>query len=592
MSEKLNIRMVQDNPAVGDMICNFQMALRALKKAEADGVDIVLFSEMFITGYPPKDRILESHFVKAAETMVLRLAELTKNMNVAFVMGLPLQRETGRHNSAMFIHKGKVLQEYHKQELPNYGVFDEKRVFDAGPAVAKVLIFKSTRIGVMICEDGWHDAVPQRWAKKRIDLMLWPNASPYFEGKPKLRLDVIGKAANNAGAPVAYCNPYGAQDELQFDGRSCVANPRPDGRYQIQGMCDAWRADEMDCTFTEGAFRRIRNKPYRKQIWHAEPDNYSGAVTGLRDYMRKTGQKKVILGSSGGIDSAEVAAMAVDALGADNVILVMLPSPYSSEGSLTDAIALAENLGVKHNYLLKIGDPYETMQKQLGIVMGDNWQLPFEKVGDENLQPRLRMNYINAIANELTDNGIPTMALTTGNKSELAMGYFTAGGDGFGFYNPLKDLYKLQVYGLARWRNTDEANRLFGTDGERIPENIIVKEPSAELKPGQQDSDSLPPYPVLDSVLELVMERGEDPIYVAKHPLMAYEGTAQEWYDTVKWIYGRLVLVEFKRRVGPLGPILSPYSFDLDRRYPIVDGYNPFDYADEGSITEALLQVA
>ena len=578
MSEKLMTRMVQENPSVGDLKGNYDLAFKALQQAEADGIDIVLFSEMFITGYPPKDLILQDHFVNNAEMMVKRLAQATSHLNVAFVMGLPLLRNGKRHNSAQFIYRGSVLREYHKMELPNYGVFDEKRVFDPGEHIAEVLVFKGNRIGVGICEDIWHNRVPAAWGRSAIDILFSPNASPYACGKPEGRLDVIGRAAWFANAAVLYCNQFGAQDELLFDGRSCAVNAYTPEEYEVQGLGTAWDRDVMDCVFQDGKIQPLTSHPVK--MWSEQADDYMGAVVGLRDYVRKTGQKKVVFGSSGGIDSALVMAISVDALGADNVIGLMLPSPYSSEGSLTDAIQLAKNLGVKHNYPIKIGGPYEEMQSQMSVVLGENWQLPFEKVGDENLQPRLRMNYINALANELSENGVRTMALTTGNKSEIAVGYFTAGGDGFGFFNPIKDLYKMRVYELSRWRNSAEAHEIFGTSGERIPQAIIDKEPSAELKPGQQDTDSLPPYHILDDVLERVMEKGEDPVQVANTPPFALLSEKGEWYKTVKWVYSRLIMMEYKRQVGPLGPILSRYAFDLDRRYPIVNGYNPFDYVD------------
>ncbi|MDE0724211.1 MAG: NAD+ synthase [Alphaproteobacteria bacterium] len=568
MTYSLKIRIVQCNPVVGDLSGNYARAMTALKKAEADGIDIVLFSEMFMTGYPPEDLLLKDYFMKDAMSMTRRLVKETADMSVAFVMSLPVLKDGYRYNAAWFIHKGNILGEYFKTELPNYGVFDEKRVFDSSPCFGNHIVFKGVKIGVAICEDIWHDRIPLKWGKREIDLMLSPNASPYARSKPKERLKVIWNASKNAGAPIVYCNQAGGQDELVFDGRSCAVNPTRAFRYAVQGLSNAWTDDETDYVFAKGKIRPVQKRPIK--LWSEEADDYMGAVVGLRDYVGKSGLQGVTFGSSGGIDSALVAAMAVDAVGADNVSALMLPSPYSSEGSLTDAIQLAANLGMRHNYAVKIGGAYERMQGQMSELLKEGWKLPFGGVGDENLQPRLRMNYINALANELSENGIPTMALSTGNKSELAMGYFTAGGDGFGFYNPIKDLYKMRVYALSNWRNSAEAHAIFGSSGERIPQAIIDKEPSAELKPDQQDSDSLPPYPVLDDILERIMEKGENPVCVARDP--------KHDFGIVKWVYTRLMAMEFKRRLGPLGPILSRYAFDRERRLPRVNGYNCFDY--------------
>lgn len=576
MTHTLKLRTVQRNPIVGDLSGNAVLALNTLNAAENDGVDLVLFSELFITGYPPEDLLLKDYFVQDAMDVVTRLAKATAHLDVGFVMGLPLLKDCGRYNGAWLIHKGEVLGEYMKTELPNYGVFDEKRVFDPSPYIAKAVCFKGVDVGVAICEDIWHERVPAKWAERGIDLLLSPNASPYARGKPAKRLEVIWQAAKTAGAPLIYCNQFGGQEELMFDGRSCAVNPTKAYRYAVQGLSKAWAVDETDYIFKSGKVRPVMKKPI--EMWSEEADDYMGAVTGLRDYVTKSGLQGVVLGSSGGIDSALVMAMAVDALGADNVSALMLPSPYSSQDSVVDAIQLARNLGVQQNHIVHIARPYLQMKEQMGDLLAEHWSMPFVGVGDENLQPRLRMNYINALANELTENGKPTMALTTGNKSEVAIGYFTAGGDGFGFYNPLKDLYKMRVYALSRWRNGAEAFRIFGTvckdelagNGEHIPQSIIDKEPSAELRPDQQDTDTLPPYPILDDILERVMEKGEDPSSVA--------ADSGHDADTVKWVVRRMMAMEFKRRLGPLGPILSRYAFDRDRRLPRVNHYDRFAY--------------
>ena len=547
MTDRLRIALAQLNPVMGDIAGNLACARAAYK--DAAGADLVLFSELFITAYPPEDLVLKPALQADARAAVEALAADTLG-GPAILMGMPLAERGKLFNAVLLLEGGRIAGATRKVDLPNYGVFDEKRVFAAGPIPAPFSI-KGVRIGVPVCEDIWTDAVTRHLADAGAEILAVPNGSPFEAGKEDVRLELAAARARETGLPLIYLNQVGGQDELVFDGASFVLNA--DGT--LAASLPGWREKLVITDWTRDAQGKWSCAPGEKAGSESRSSQvYHAMMLGLRDYVNKNRFPGVVLGLSGGIDSALSAAVAVDALGADRVRCVMLPSRYTSEESLTDADACALALGV----------PYETIPIERGVAaMGETLSPAFAgtKVDttEENLQSRLRGVILMALSNKFGP-----MVLTTGNKSEMSVGYATLYGDMCGGYNVLKDIYKTEVFALARWRNQFSPEGALGPAGRVIPERIIDKPPSAELKANQTDQDSLPPYDILDGILGCLVE--ED---------LGFDATVARGFDpaTVKRIEQLLYVSEYKRRQAPPGVKISARNFGRDRRYPITNAF-------------------
>ena len=546
----LRIAVAQLNPTVGDIAGNLALAREAYADAKRHGADLVLYSELFISGYPPEDLVLKPAFLEACEDAVREFAVDTVNDGPGVIMGLPLARDGKRYNSVMVIDNGEIIAERHKVDLPNYGEFDEKRVFDFGEMPGPVN-FRGVRIGIPICEDIWGDyGVCETLAESGAELLLVPNGSPYYRGKVDIRHQVVIRQVIESELPLIFCAQLGGQDELVFDGASFGFNADKSIAFQMsqfeeQTVVTTWKRKDDVWTCTDGPMSNIPE---------AEEADYRACMFGLRDYVNKNGFKNVVLGMSGGIDSAVCAALAVDALGEERVRCVMMPYTYTAKDSLVDAEAGAKALGCRYD-VVPIYEPVEGFS----AALSDMFEGTKEGVTEENLQSRARGTILMAISNKFG-----SMVVTTGNKSEMSVGYATLYGDMNGGYNPIKDLYKMQVYDLARWRNTSVPSTGLGPSGEVIPQNIIDKAPSAELRPDQTDQDSLPEYPVLDDILECLVEgeMGVDEIVARGHDR-----------ELVHRIEHLLYIAEYKRRQSAPGVKITRKNFGRDRRYPITNRF-------------------
>ncbi len=546
----LRIAIAQLNPVMGDIAGNLARARSARKQAAAMQADLILFTELFIAGYPPEDLVLKPAFVEACEKAVLELAQDTKDGGPGVIIGTPLKRESGLHNAVMVLDGGEVIAERFKVDLPNYGEFDEKRVFQPGPLPGPVN-FRGVRIGIPICEDIWGElGVAETLAESGAEILLVPNGSPYHRDKMDRRYQVVLKQVIETELPMLYANQIGGQDELIFDGASfafnadkslCLQMPQFDEAITLtvwKREGEGWLCEESD----------------KAQLPEGMAADYAACMLGLRDYVNKNGFKDVVLGLSGGIDSAICAAMSVDALGKDRVRCIMLPYRYTSDESHKDAADCAKALGVRYD-IVPIAEPVEGFLNALQPLFADTES----GVTEENLQSRTRGTILMAVSNKFG-----SMVVTTGNKSEMSVGYATLYGDMNGGFNPIKDVYKMQVYAMSAWRNENVPQGALGSSGEVIPHNIISKAPSAELRENQTDQDSLPPYPVLDDILECLVENEMSNAEIAArgHPL-----------ETVQRIEHLLYLAEYKRRQSAPGVKITKKNFGRDRRYPITNRF-------------------
>jgi len=546
----LRIAVAQLNPTVGDIAGNLAKAREARAEAAHQGADLLLFTELFISGYPPEDLVLKPAFLKGCQKAVEKLAEDTADGGPGIIIGFPRQASEHRHNSVAALDAGKIIAIRDKVDLPNYGEFDEKRVFDAGEMPGPVN-FRGVRIGIPICEDIWGElGVCETLAESGAEILLSPNGSPYYRGKVDVRHQVVLKQVIETGLPMIYANQLGGQDELVFDGASFGFNADKSLAFQMSQFAEAISVSEW--TRTGGGW--VSRDGQRSHLPERDEADYLACMLGLRDYVNKNGFKSVVLGLSGGIDSAICAALAVDALGAERVRTVMLPYRYTSEASLTDAAACAKALGC-HYGTVAIEAPVEGFLDALS----DMFEGTEPGITEENLQSRTRGTILMAISNKFG-----SMVVTTGNKSEMSVGYATLYGDMNGGFNPIKDLYKMQVYALSRWRNGAVPAGALGPSGEVIPQNIIDKAPSAELRPNQTDQDSLPPYPVLDDILECLVEKE-----------MGTEEIVARGHDeaTVHRIEHLLYIAEYKRRQSAPGVKITKKNFGRDRRYPITNRF-------------------
>ncbi|HKD58415.1 MAG TPA: NAD+ synthase [Hyphomicrobiaceae bacterium] len=545
----LKIALAQLNPVVGDLAGNSAKVRKARAEAARARADLVVYPELFITGYPPEDLVRKPAFAAAARAAVEALAPETGDGGPGVIVGTVWAEDGKLYNSIALLDGGRIEAVRHKVDLPNYGVFDEKRVFDPGPLPGPVG-FRGVRIGVPICEDIWQEEVCECLQETGSELLISPNGSPFDWPKPDQRTNVAVARVTETGLPLIYLNQVGGQDELVFDGASFVLN----GDATLAAQLPAWeeRVGVVEMRRANGAWRC--EPAARAVLEEKEAAAYHACMLGLRDYVNKNGFPGVVMGLSGGVDSALVAALAVDALGPDRVHCVMLPYRYTSSVSLTDAAQCAKALGVKYD-VVPIAPAVEGFLAMLGKMFAGR----APDVTEENIQSRVRGTALMAISNKFG-----SMLMTTGNKSEMSVGYATLYGDMNGGFNPIKDLYKMEVYRLSRWRNGEVPKGGMGHCGVVIPENILARPPTAELRENQTDQDSLPPYEVLDDILACLVE-GEMPLkdIVAR-------GHAVE---TVKKVERLLYLAEYKRRQAAPGVKISARNFGRDRRYPITNRF-------------------
>jgi len=546
MAKKFQITLAQLNPTVGDLEGNYKVAIEAWEQAQKMGSDLIAFTELFITGYNTQDLIKKPSFFKAAQDQILKLAKTCKN-GPAIAIGGPAYLKGKLYNAYYILADGNVANVIMKHHLPNQNVFDEKRIFDEGEISGPYQI-GPIRIGSPICEDAWHSDVSETLSETGAQLLLVPNGSPYYNGKNDVRLNKMVARVVETNLPLIYLNMVGAQDDQVFDGGTFALNRGGSLAIKLPLFEEALEhivLEETDIGWNiiKGDLAKI---PCDKEL------DYHAMVMGLRDYCKKSGFEKVVLGLSGGIDSALVAVIASDAIGSANVRSIMLPSPYTSQTSLIDATDLVENLGCKSD-TLPINDSLTAIDKTLSSTFeGRKIDLT-----EENIQSRLRGLLLMAVSNKFGE-----MLLTTGNKSEVSVGYSTIYGDMAGGFNPIKDLYKTKVFEISKWRNKNHRPWMKGPPGSIIPDSIITKAPTAELRPNQKDSDSLPDYPVLDAILTILVDEdgstndclkaGYNKSDVSKVEKLLYES-------------------EYKRFQSAPGTRLSQRAFWLDRRYPIVN---------------------
>ena len=548
-TDRLLIALAQLDPTVGDVDGNLGKARAARAQAAQLGADVVMFPELFLAGYPPEDLVLKPAFQQACRAACDSLARDTDDGGPSVLIGLPWFEDGQLTNAFVHLANGRIDALRHKVDLPNYGVFDEKRVFIAGPMPGPIVI-KGVRIGLPICEDIWTPDVVECLAETGSEIILVPNGSPYWRDKNDTRLNIAVSRVTESALPLVYLNQVGGQDELVFDGASFVLNA--DGSLAVQ--MPAFREHLSLTEWTRGPEGWVCGVGDRYLIEEGDRGDYAACVLGLRDYVNKNRFPGVVLGLSGGIDSAICAAMAVDALGADRVHAIMLPSRYTSKDSLEDAALCASALGIRYD-TVPISDTVDAFEATLSPLFAGRKA----DITEENLQSRTRGSILMAISNKFGP-----MVVTTGNKSEMSVGYATIYGDMNGGFNPIKDLYKMEVYRLSALRNSWKPEEALGPDGVVIPVRILTKAPSAELRDNQTDQDSLPPYEDLDAVLERLVERE---LHVAEIIAEGFDA------DMVRRIERLLHLAEYKRRQSAPGVKVTLRNFGRDRRYPIVNRF-------------------
>ncbi len=548
-ADRLVIALAQIPSIVGDIDANLARLREARAEAAAFGADIVLAPELYLAGYPPEDLVLKPAFQEACRAACEALARDTGDGGPAVLVGLPWLEDGSLYNAAALLDGGRIEAVRFKVDLPNYGVFDEKRVFRPGPAPGPI-VFRGVRIGVPICEDIWGQEPVECILETGGEILLVPNASPYERDKLAVRQNVAVSRVLESGLPLIYLNKVGGQDELVFEGGSFGLNPDRSLAFQLPGFkpCVArtvWERGPKGWRCAEGP---------RELLEQGDEGDYAACVLGLRDYVDNNRFPGVVLGLSGGIDSALCAAMAVDALGAERVHAVMLPYRFTSKESLRDAEACAKALGIRYD-VVPIAEPVEGVERALAPLFHGRAR----DITEENIQSRARGLILMSISNKFG-----AMVVTTGNKSEMSVGYATLYGDMNGGFNPIKDLYKMEVFRLCELRNRWKPKGAKGPDGEVIPPSIITRPPSAELREDQKDEDSLPPYPVLDGILLRLVEQE-----------MRVADIVAEGFDleTVRRVERLLYLAEYKRRQSAPGVKIGPKNFGRDRRYPIVNRF-------------------
>ncbi|MFC4670056.1 NAD+ synthase [Seohaeicola nanhaiensis] len=546
MADRFRMTLAQLNPVVGDLAGNAAKAREAWEAAREADADMVALPEMFITGYNAQDLVVKPAFHTAAIEAVRQLAKDCAE-GPAMAIGGPWVEGVELFNAYFILRGGRIVSTVLKHHLPNETVFDEVRIFDSGPIGGPYSV-GNTRIGSPICEDAWHEDVAETLAETGAEFLLVPNGSPYYRNKFETRLNHMVARVVETGLPLIYLNMVGGQDDQVFDGGSFALNPG--GALAVQLPVFDECIAHVDLERGESGWRVLPGEV--AGLPDAYEQDYRVMVQALRDYLAKTGFKKVLLGLSGGVDSAIVAAIAADAIGPENVRCVMLPSEYTSDHSLEDAEAVANAIGCRYDYVPISGPRAAVTEALAPLFEGLKPDLT-----EENIQSRLRGLLLMAMSNKFGE-----MLLTTGNKSEVAVGYATIYGDMAGGYNPIKDLYKTRVFETCRWRNANHRDWMMGPAGEVIPPRVIEKPPSAELRPDQKDSDSLPDYPELDAILNILIEKDGS---IADCVAAGFDrATAQK---VERLIY----LSEYKRFQSAPGARLTGRAFWLDRRYPIVN---------------------
>ena len=546
MTSRFRITLGQLNPTVGDLAGNADLARDAWAQGKEADADLVALPEMFLAGYNAQDLVMKQAFQLDVMTHLEALAADCAD-GPALAIGAPWVEGAKLYNAYVILKGGKIASRVFKHNLPNETVFDEVRIFDSAPLGGPYAV-GDTRIGSPICEDAWHPDVAETLAETGAEFLLVPNGSPYYRGKFETRLNHMVARVVETELPLIYLNMVGGQDDQVFDGASFALNPGGKLAFQMPAF-DA-QITHVDLEQTAEGWRVVEGEkvPMPSEL----EQDYRVMVQGLRDYMGKTGFKKVLLGLSGGIDSAIVATIAVDALGADNVRCVMLPSEYTSQASLDDAESVAKALGCRYDYV-----PIAQGRAAITDTLAPLFDGTEPDLTEENIQSRLRGLLLMAVSNKFGE-----MLLTTGNKSEVAVGYATIYGDMAGGYNPIKDMYKTRVFDSCRWRNENHRDWMMGPAGEVIAPRIIDKPPTAELREDQKDSDSLPDYPDLDAMLTILVD---DDGSIADCVAAGFDR------DVAKQVEHLLYISEYKRFQSAPGPRLTKGAFWLDRRYPIVN---------------------
>jgi NAD+ synthase len=551
MTDRLRIALAQLNQNMGDLPGNADAMLAWRADAAAEGADLVVYPELQLIGYPPEDLVLKPALVARAETELHRLAEATADGGPAMLVGTVIANQGALFNCAALLDGGAIVAIRQKRELPNYGTFDEKRLFAPGPLPDPVE-FRGVKLGLPICEDIWFPFVTQHLAEQGAQILISINGSPYEVAKDDFRIKgVCAQRVEETGLPVLYLNRVGGQDELVFDGASFILNADGDIAHCLPDWDEALVVTDWVREADDGWFC----KPGEVHELDAHPaDIYHAMLVGLRDYVNRNRFPGVVLGLSGGIDSALSAAVAVDALGADRVWCVMLPSRFTSRESLDDAAECARMLGCRLDTI-----PISPAIEGFDAMLTDSFADRAVDITEENIQSRIRGVTLMALSNKFGH-----MLLTTGNKSEMSVGYATIYGDMAGGYSVLKDAYKTTVFDLSRWRNDNHSSLMLGPDGPVMPERVITKPPTAELRDNQKDSDSLPPYEVLDPILYGLVEQEK-----------AVDQLVAAGFDraTVTRIERLLYVAEYKRRQSPPGVKLGGRNFGRDRRYPITNAF-------------------
>ena len=544
----MKLFLAQLNNIVGDIEGNLNKAIDVLQDAKKLDSDLVIFSELFLSGYPPEDLVLKKSFVSACKNALDSLITYSEEKELGVIIGLPIYEKNKLFNAAAVIDKGQLIGFSKKINLPNYSVFDEKRVFNKNNT-PEIFNFRGIKLGIPICEDIWMDNVCKELKDQGCELIISPNGSPFDKYKINQRKTIIEDRVTEVKTPFVYVNQFGGQDELVFDGSSLVMN----GNKEVVFEAPSWEENTSVVEFNVSA-KKFNDLPFEKAQVSDLENIYMAMVIGLRDYVTKNNFPGVILGLSGGIDSAFCAAVAVDALGKDKVNAYMLPSVYTSKNSLDDAKDCAKRLEI-HLDSIPISNTFLSLEDSLEELFKG---LPTD-ITEENLQSRIRGTILMAISNK-----IGKMLITTGNKSEVSVGYSTLYGDMNGGFNPIKDIYKTELYALANWRNLNVPKNVLLTKKNIIPETIISKEPTAELRDNQKDSDSLPSYDQLDQILEGLVE------YELSTNELEKKGFSR---DEIKKVENLLYVSEYKRRQSAPGVKISLRNFGRDRRYPITNKY-------------------
>jgi NAD+ synthase len=554
-ADRLAIAIAQLNPVVGDIGGNAEKARRARAQAGSDGADLVAFSELFLCGYPPEDLVLKPALQADCRSTIELLARETADGGPAMLIGAPWVDEGKLYNAYCLLEQGAIAAVRFKVNLPNYGVFDERRIFASGPLPGPVN-FRGVRLGIPICEDIWtewgdYEDVVECLAETGAELLIVPNGSPYSRDKVDVRLNVAVARVTESDLPIIYVNQVGGQDELVFDGASFGLQADHTLSFQLPSFREMVTTVRFD---RHGNGWRCVDGPTAKLEEDGDRQDYVACMLGLRDYVDKNAFKGVVLGLSGGIDSALAATLAVDALGPERVRCLMLPYRFTSQDSLNDAAAVAEALGIRYDVV-----PIEPAVRGLETALAPLMKGTRRDETEENLQARARGTILMAVSNKF---GL--MVVTTGNKSEMSVGYATLYGDMNGGFNPVKDLYKTEVYRLARLRNGWKPQDAHGRDGPLIPEHVLMRAPSAELRENQTDQDTLPPYDILDDILGRLVEREQ---------AVATIVAAGFKRDLVMKVARMLDLAEYKRRQAAPGVKVTMRNFGRDRRYPIVNRF-------------------